>query len=84
MKGLFILIFSLGILSAFSQTQRDSLIIKQISDEIFMNGQAYSNLRYLCKKVGPRLSGSPGAALAVEQTARMLREAGSDTVYLQP
>jgi len=84
MKGLFILIFSLGLLSAFSQSQRDSLVIKQISDEIFMNGQAYSNLRYLCKKVGPRLSGSPGAALAVEQTARMLREAGSDTVYLQP
>ena len=62
----------------------DSLTIKKISDEIFMNGTAYSNLRYLCKKVGPRLSGSTGAALAVEQTARMLREAGADTVYLQP
>ena len=49
-----------------------------------MNGQAYNNLRYLCKKVGPRLSGSAGAAKAVEQTARMLREAGADTVYLQP
>jgi hypothetical protein len=59
-------------------------MIKKISDEIFMNGQAYNNLRFLCKKVGPRLSGSPGAALAVEQTARMLREAGADTVYLQP
>ncbi len=62
----------------------DSSAIKKISDEIFMNGTAYSNLKYLCKKVGPRLSGSPGAALAVEQTARMLREAGADTVYLQP
>ena len=49
-----------------------------------MNGKAYENLRFLCKKVGPRLSGSAGAALAVEQTARMLREAGADTVYLQP
>jgi hypothetical protein len=49
-----------------------------------MNGAAYSNLKYLCKKVGPRLSGSAGAALAVEQTARMLREAGADTVMLQP
>lgn len=62
----------------------DSLMIKKISDEIFMNGTAYSNLKYLCKKVGPRLSGSSGAALAVEQTARMLREAGADTVFLQP
>ena len=69
---------------ANAQTADDSLMIKKISDEVFMNGQAYNNLRYLCKKVGPRLSGSAGAALAVEQTARMLREAGADTVYLQP
>ncbi len=67
-----------------AQQNADSLMIKRISDEIFMNGKAYSNLRFLCKKVGPRLSGSAGAALAVEQTARMLREAGADTVYLQP
>ena len=48
------------------------------------NGTAYENLRYLCKKVGPRLSGSPDAQRAVEATARMLKEAGADTVYLQP
>lgn len=70
--------------NGYAQSNQDSLIIKKISDDIFMNGQAYSNLKYLCKKVGPRLSGSTGAALAVEQTARMLREAGADTVYLQP
>jgi hypothetical protein len=77
-------VFSFCASVSVSQTNADSLMIKKISDEIFMNGQAYNNLRYLCKKVGPRLSGSPGAALAVEQTARMLREAGADTVYLQP
>ncbi|MEY3920708.1 MAG: hypothetical protein RL634_469 [Bacteroidota bacterium] len=71
------------IFQGFGQSS-DSLMIKKISDEIFMNGAAYSNLKYLCKKVGPRLSGSAGAALAVEQTARMLREAGADTVMLQP
>ncbi|MEY2596526.1 MAG: hypothetical protein RI965_1798 [Bacteroidota bacterium] len=71
------------IFQGFGQSS-DSLMIKKISDEIFMNGTAYSNLKYLCKKVGPRLSGSAGAALAVEQTARMLREAGADTVMLQP
>ena len=70
-------------LQGFGQSS-DSLMIKKISDEIFMNGTAYSNLKYLCKKVGPRLSGSSGAASAVEQTARMLREAGADTVMLQP
>jgi hypothetical protein len=69
--------------NGFGQTN-DSLIIKKISDEIFMNGTAYTNLRYLCKQVGPRLSGSAGAASAVVQTARMLKEAGADTVFLQP
>jgi carboxypeptidase Q len=61
----------------------DSAAVKRIVDEVMTNGKAYENLRYLCKKVGPRLSGSPQAQLAVEATARMLKEAGADTVYLQ-
>lgn len=69
--------------SAMSQKE-DSLAIKKIADEILTNGQAYENLRFLCKKIGPRLSGSPQAQKAVEATAKMLREAGADTVYLQP
>jgi hypothetical protein len=81
---LFLLIGFQVCIHGYAQSNQDSLMIKKISDDIFMNGQAYSNLKYLCKKVGPRLSGSTGAALAVEQTARMLREAGADTVYLQP
>ncbi|MEY3376649.1 MAG: hypothetical protein RL463_959 [Bacteroidota bacterium] len=81
---LFLVIGFLVVNNGYAQVNQDSLMIKKISDDIFMNGQAYSNLKYLCKKVGPRLSGSAGAALAVEQTARMLREAGADTVYLQP
>src|SRR3982750_1223729 len=62
----------------------DSIMIKKIADEVLTNGKAYENLRFLCKKVGPRLSGSPQAQKAVEATARMLKEAGADTVYLQP
>jgi carboxypeptidase Q len=81
---LFLVIGFLAFHNGYAQVNQDSLVIKKISDDIFMNGQAYANLKYLCKKVGPRLSGSAGAALAVEQTARMLREAGADTVYLQP
>ena len=62
----------------------DSIVIKKIADDVLTNGKAYDNLRYLCKKIGPRLSGSANAQLAVEATARMLKEAGADTVYLQP
>ncbi len=36
------------------------------------------------KKLAQGLSGSSGAAKAVDATAKMLREAGADTVYLQP
>lgn len=67
----------------YSQTN-DSVVIKKIADEILANGNAYDNLRYLCKKIGARLSGSPQAQKAVEATARMLKEAGADTVYFQP
>lgn len=70
--------------SAFSQSTLDSVAIRRISDEVMRNGRAYENLRFLTKRVGHRLSGSPAAAEAVEQTARMLREAGADTVWLQP
>lgn len=68
---------------AFSQNQ-DSTIIKKIADEVMLRSSAYENLRILCKKIGPRLSGSANAAKAVIATADMLRKAGADTVYFQP
>lgn len=72
-------------LSGFVTAQTDdSVTIRKISNEILANGTAYENLRYLCKQVGPRLSGSPQAQMAVEATYKMLKDAGADTVYLQP
>ncbi len=74
------LLFSLATLAQ----NEDSLTIRKIANEVLINGKAYDNLRFLCKKIGPRLSGSANAQKAVEATARMLKEAGADTVYLQP
>jgi carboxypeptidase Q len=62
----------------------DSIAIKQISDITLPNTVAYENLRFLCKKIGHRLSGSIGAEKAVQATFNMLKQAGADTVYLQP
>lgn len=62
----------------------DSLVIKKLADEIMVNSTAYKNLRYLCKEIGPRLSGSANAEKAVYATKKMLMDAGADTVYLQP
>ena len=61
----------------------DSVIIKRISDEIFVSGQVYKNEEYLCKKIGSRLSGSAGAQKAVEWTQSLMKSYGFDTVYLQ-
>ena len=63
--------------------QDDSTIIKKITDEVLTNGKAYEYLRILCKEVGPRLSGSPQAAKAVEATKKMMKELGADKVWLQ-
>jgi carboxypeptidase Q len=61
----------------------DSIQFKKIANDIFTNSTAYENLRFLCKQVGPRLSGSPEAEKSVKETFRMMREMGADTVYLQ-
>jgi hypothetical protein len=50
---------SMLLLSLCSLAQSDSAVIKKIADEVMMNGKAYEKLRYLCKQIGPRLSGSP-------------------------
>lgn len=83
-KG-FLQLLTLLLLAASTRAQNpDSVLIKRISDEVLVNSTAYPNLRYLCKKVGPRLSGSANAKKAIDATAAMLRAAGADTVYLQP
>jgi Zn-dependent M28 family amino/carboxypeptidase len=64
----------------FSQ---DSIVIKKISDEIFVSGQIYKNEEYLCKKIGARLTSSAGAEKAVQWTYNLMKSYNFDTVYLQ-
>ena len=64
----------------FSQST-DSAFFKSMSAEVMSNAKAYENLRFICKKIGSRLSGSPQAQKAVEATFKMLKDAGADTVY---
>lgn len=78
----FVLAFSFFALAVSAQNN-DSITFKRIADNVFSYSTAYENLRILCKKVGPRLSGSPQAAEAVKETFRMMKEMGADTVYLQ-
>lgn len=63
---------------------KDSLLVMNLVNETMNHSAAYENLRYLCKTIGPRLSGSLNAEKAILATAKMLKDAGADTVYLQP
>ncbi len=78
-KILFTLILTPTLLFA----QREEMI-KKIYDHQLTKSPVYENLRYLCKEIGPRLSGSPQAAAAVEYTRQLMMDYGFDTVYLQP
>lgn len=68
--------------SLFAQNP-DSVIIRKIYDEALLNGHAYKNLEYLCKQIGPRLSGSLNAQKSVDWTKKLMEDYGFDRVYLQ-
>lgn len=79
-KSLLALIFCS--FSAFAQDS-DSLVIRKIYNEILSNGEAYKTLTHLSKKIGPRLSGSDGAAKAVQYTKKVMEDYGFERVFLQ-
>lgn len=66
-----------------SFAQSDAEMIRKVYDEILQNGQAYEQLRVLTKKIGPRLTGSPQAAAAVDWTKEVMEDLGFDNVFLQ-
>ncbi|HTD99392.1 MAG TPA: M20/M25/M40 family metallo-hydrolase [Mucilaginibacter sp.] len=72
------LFFSASLLQA-----QDSLMLRKIYDEELVNGQCYGNLHYLCKNIGPRLSGSANAQKAVEWGKKLMESYGFDKVFLQ-
>jgi hypothetical protein len=84
MNRVFLLVFTLAALSARGQSSQDQGTVKKIFDEALARGKSYEMLHYLCKNIGHRLSGSPGAAAAVEWTRHVMEDYGFDTVYLQP
>jgi carboxypeptidase Q len=75
----------LSMLTGFASLAQseDSIMIRRIADEILVNGKAYENLRNLTKKVGPRLTASPGMYKAEAWGLQTLKEMGADTAYLQ-
>jgi carboxypeptidase Q len=63
--------------------QSDSLFIRKVYTEALTRSECYENLRYLCTKIGGRLSGSVQAEQAVNYTYAIMQKYGFDSVYLQ-
>ncbi len=62
---------------------QDSLWIRRIYDEALLRGHAHENLRQLCKDIGPRLSGSAQAQMAVDWSYEKMNSYHFDTVKKQ-
>jgi hypothetical protein len=81
MKNTLVLLLFLG-LQALSFAQ-DSIFIRRIYDEALLRGHAYENLRQLCKDIGPRLSGSAQAQMAVDWSYEKMLTYNFDKVSKQ-
>jgi carboxypeptidase Q len=82
MKLKYLLLITFLLTTSLLKAQ-DSLMLRKIYDEELVNGQAYSNLHYLCKNIGQRLSGSANAQKAVEWGKKLMESYGFDHVFLQ-
>ena len=70
--------------AAVTAQTSDSLTIRSIYTTALTQGDCYQWLHHLCKNIGPRLSGSQGAADAVEYTRYIMDTLALDSVWLQP
>lgn len=84
MKYIIAAILGLLNFSLLAQEAVDSAALRNIYTYHLTKSNSYENLRYLCKKIGGRISGSPQAAKAVEWAAKAMKDAGADTVFLVP
>lgn len=66
------------------EKESNKRMLEKIYSAVLTRGQCYEWLRGLCKDIGPRLSGSEGAAKAVTYTADLMRGMKLDSVWLQP
>jgi hypothetical protein len=66
-----------------AQSASDSLMIRRIFDAALTSSRCYSDLKFLCKNIPPRLSGSEGAAKAVAYTQSVFEAERFDRIFLQ-
>lgn len=82
-KRLSTFLLTVAVFTGQAQT-KDEAAIKQIFDEALGKGKSYEMLYDLSVNIGARLSGSPGAAAAVEWSRHVMEGFDFDSVWLQP
>lgn len=80
----FIAAFLSLLVVALPAQDSDSAILRKLYTYHLTQSSSYENLRYLCKQIGGRISGSPQAEKAVAWAKEAMIKAGADTVYLVP
>lgn len=83
MKSITTFIVALFLSTCLFAQNSDEGVIRQIYNVALTEGHSYKNLEYLCKQIGPRLSGSRNAQKAVVWTKKLMEDYGFDKVYLQ-
>lgn len=84
MRKIILLALSLCSLASLqAQSDEDARKVDAIFDEALTGSSAYEWLHYICKKIGPRVSGSAEGMAAVEYTYNMLDTLGLDRVWRQ-
>ena len=83
MRYLFIIILGICITIATNAQNADSIFIRKIYSEALTNAQCYDNLKYLCKNIGPRLTGSANAEKAVNYTYDLISALEFSNVFKQ-
>lgn len=71
-------------IAGFSQPTEDKESIREIYNAALSNGKSYEMLKDLSLNIGQRLSGSEGAAKAVEWGNTLMKTLDFDSVWLQP
>lgn len=82
LRAIFVIALIFNQIFASAQND-DSLMVRKIYESALKSEKGYENLRYLTKKIGPRLAGTPQAASAIEWAYQELKDLNYDTVYLQ-
>ncbi|CAI8344104.1 MAG: Uncharacterised protein [Flavobacteriia bacterium] len=83
MKRILYFLFSMVLVPCWGQGSKESEFIRTLYDQALEGGRAYEDLRFLCKEIGHRITGSAQAEMAVEWGRQLMQDHQFDTVYLQ-